>query len=107
MSVPPWLHGVRSTTVSGGPSALTPHAAVSITIAPSVASLFMSVLGPPRLFLDDQPALHLEVQRRAELGAVVAVGARLLHHELDGRRLTRIEADHHVLDRKSTRLNSS
>ena len=41
------------------------------------------------LFLDDQPALHLEVQRRAELGAVEAVGARLVGHELDRRRLAR------------------
>ena len=36
------------------------------------------------------------MQRRAELGAVVAIGPRLVHDELDGRGLARIQADHHV-----------
>ena len=44
-----------------------------------------SAVSRPLLLLDDQPALHLEMQRRAELGAVEAVGARLVGDELDRR----------------------
>ena len=60
MSIPQWLHGVRSTTISGGPSALTPHAAVSSAIAASMASpVHVAVLRRGQLYFStiSQPCI--------------------------------------------------
>src|SRR5262245_31400792 len=99
ISMPQWLHASRSRTISGGPSACAAHPAASSITTPSTVRVRVISL------LDDQPALHLEVQRRAEFGAVEAVGAGPIGDELHRRRLARIEAHHHVLrrDREAVR----
>src|SRR5687768_3049883 len=73
INMPQWLQGVRSTTISGGPSALTPHATTMSSAATGTPSLLHMTL-----FLDDQPALHLQMQRRAEFGAIEAERAGCL-----------------------------
>src|SRR6188508_2580898 len=99
--MPQWLQAVRSTTISGGPSAVTPQDVASSIASPSAPCL--KSMSPSwcatASFLDDQPALHLEMERRAELGAVVAVAAGAVGGERHGRGLARIQADHDVLGR--------
>src|SRR5262245_60653549 len=87
-------HAVRSSSIAGGPSAAARHPPVRASAATRTKAL-PSIARP--LLFDDEPALHLEMQRRAEFRAIEAERAGLVRFELDGRRLSRIEADHDVL----------
>jgi hypothetical protein len=53
----------------------------------------------PALRLDQQVALHLQVQRGAELGAVVGIDAFLVGLELDRHGLARLDRRMHVVGR--------
>src|SRR5262245_33562497 len=72
INMPQWLQASRSSAISGGPSARAAHPVPPSTITSASAS---TVRAGAMSLLDDQPALHLEVQRRAEFRAVEAVAA--------------------------------
>src|SRR5262245_28178354 len=77
------------------PSTPDPFRGIRGPINVASVPLFMAASG-----LDEEVPGHLEMERRAELGAVVGVGTGPVGDELEGVRLPRLEAQVDVVPRQ-------